>query len=180
MLCSLTVTTYLGMANGSEIRLPHWACSQKLPLSKILLGICTVILLRCVAAMVSSGLCLAESKRCSTSCKVGICCNTRRRPCALNTHLLCTASMTLLLLVARGSCGATSVAIAAAVEAVGTPVPVAYGAPDTLTVDCIAMSPSTVCPVFALFLCKGPLGVCPASALFLCKGPQGTFKAKPD
>ncbi len=43
MLCSLTVTVYLGIANGCEMQSPHWACSQKLLVSKTLLGICTVM-----------------------------------------------------------------------------------------------------------------------------------------
>ena len=61
--------------------------------------------------------------------------------------LPCTACVTLLLPTAKGSCGAMSAAMAAAVEASGASVSVAPNAP---TADCVATSPSTVWPLFVL------------------------------
>ncbi len=188
MLCSFTVTTYLGMANGSEMQWPNWACSQKQPLSKTLLGIFTVMVRGYAAALLSSGLCLADNKTCSMYCKLGICCNTPSEADPLKTPgsvevvgeagVPCTAFATLLLSTASDCFGAASAAAAAAaapvVQSVGVSFLVASGPPDMLTVGCTDMPTSTVFPVFALFLCMGPLGNCSASALFLCKGPQGT------
>ena len=128
MLCSFTVTTYLGMANGSEMQWPNWACSQKQPLSKTLLGIFTVMVRGYAAALLSSGLCLADNKTCSMYCKLGICCNTPSEADPLKTPgsvevvgeagVPCTAFATLLLSTASDCFGAASAAAALLAAAV--------------------------------------------------------------
>ena len=179
-LSSLTVTAYLGIANGSEMQLPHWACSQKLPLSKTPLGICTVMVPQCAAASLSSGLCLAESKTDSIYCKLGICCDTLSEADPLNApgsvDVTGAAATAAAPATAPATAPAPATAAAAAappvVQSVGVSFLVASGPPDMLTAGCTDMPPSPVLPVFALFLCMGPLGNCSASALFLCNRPR--------